>query len=96
MKTLRRMLVLVVFLLSSTSLLLAQWVQTNGPIGGYVSSFVVSGTDLFAGTDGGGVFVSTNNGENWRAINSGLANSYVFTLAAVLAPIGGPISFFLD
>ena len=31
----------------------AQWVQTNGPYGGYVYAFAVSGTNLFAGTEGG-------------------------------------------
>jgi len=30
-----------------------QWVQTNGPYDGYVTCFAVSGTNLFAGTDGG-------------------------------------------
>ncbi len=34
----------------------AQWIQTNGPYGGDVNCFAVSGTNLFAGTYGGGVF----------------------------------------
>jgi hypothetical protein len=34
----------------------AQWAQTNGPYGGYIASFVVSGTDLFAATQGNGVW----------------------------------------
>jgi hypothetical protein len=34
----------------------AQWVQTNGPYGGPVSCFAISGTNLFAGTEGGGVW----------------------------------------
>jgi hypothetical protein len=43
--------------------LLAQWVQTNGPYSGIVYSLAVSpasggsGTNLFAGTDGGGVWL---------------------------------------
>jgi hypothetical protein len=41
----------------------SQWVQTNGPYGGTVRAFAVSGTNLFAGTDNGGV--STNNGTSW-------------------------------
>jgi hypothetical protein len=37
----------------------------------------VSGNNLFAGTGGyffgsGGIFLSTNNGGNWTAINNGL------------------------
>lgn len=34
----------------------AQWEQTNFPYSGTVSSFAVSGTDLFVGTDGGGIW----------------------------------------
>ena len=49
----------------------AQWVQTNGPYGGYISALAVSGSNLFAGTDGG-VFLSTNNGGSWTAANNGL------------------------
>lgn len=49
----------------------AQWVQT-GPYGGDVSCFAISGTNLFAGTDGEGVILSTNDGASWTAVNSGL------------------------
>jgi len=47
-----------------------------------VHALAVSGTNLFAGTRGGGVFLSTNNGSNWSAINTNLVyNAYVRTLA---------------
>jgi len=49
----------------------AQWVQTNGPSGGSIRALAVIGTNLFAGT-AGGVFLSTNNGSLWTAVNSGL------------------------
>lgn len=58
----------------------------------YVQALAVSGTNLFAGTifvegddgkDGdGGVFLSTNNGKSWTAVNNGLTNNNVFSLAA--------------
>ncbi|MBU1299414.1 MAG: T9SS type A sorting domain-containing protein, partial [Bacteroidetes bacterium] len=41
----------------------------------------VSGTNLFAGTDGGGVFLSTNNGTSWTAVNTGLTYTDVLSLA---------------
>jgi len=66
---------------TSTNPLLAQWIQTNGPYGGQVLSFAGSGTNLFAGTYGGGVFLSTNNGTSWTEVNTGLTNTYVFALA---------------
>ena len=60
----------------------AQWVQTSGPGGGTVYCFTVSGTNIFAGTDGGGVYRSTNNGSSWTSINYGLTNLTVFALAS--------------
>jgi hypothetical protein len=58
----------------------AQWVQTNGPYGGGVLCFATSGTNLFVGTYGG-VFLSANNGTSWTAVNSGLTDLIVFSLA---------------
>jgi len=40
----------------------AQWMKADGPAGGSVRSIVVCGTDLFAGTYGGGVFLSNDKG----------------------------------
>jgi hypothetical protein len=34
----------------------AQWLQTNGPYGGSIRCLAVSGTNLFAGTYGGGLW----------------------------------------
>ena len=45
-----------------------------------VNAFLRSGTNLFAGTNGG-VFLSTNDGTNWTAVNTGLTNYNVFALA---------------
>ena len=46
-----------------------------------ISALAVSDTNLFAGVDGGGVFLSTNNGTNWTQADSGLTNTYVIALA---------------
>jgi len=83
MKIIIRFLFVVVSIFTLTRSSLAQWVQTNGPGGGTVNCFAVSGTNLFAGTDGGGVFLSTDNGTNWTAVNNGLPdNTSVYALAA--------------
>ena len=55
-----------------THYLPAQWVQTNGPYGGFINCITTNGSNLFAGTNEGGVFLSTNNGNSWTAINAGL------------------------
>ena len=43
------------------------WQQTNGPFGGRVNSLAINSSgDIFAGSlFGGGVFRSTDNGDNW-------------------------------
>jgi hypothetical protein len=59
----------------------AQWVQTNGPGGGNIWALAISGSNIFAGTAGGGVFLSTDNGTSWTAVNSGLTDNTVWSLA---------------
>jgi hypothetical protein len=46
-----------------------------------VLSLGVSGTNLFAGTYGGGVFLSANKGSSWTAVNSGLTKTFVNAFA---------------
>ena len=60
----------------------AQWVQTNGPWGGDIHAFAVSGSTILAGTDASGVFISTNDGTSWTAADSGLTADCVQSLAA--------------
>jgi len=69
--------VAIIFVCSSAN---AQWVQTNAPSGGRVLCFTPAGTNLFAGTEGG-VFLSTNNGTHWTAVNSGLPTTGIVSLA---------------
>lgn len=52
--------------------LFAQWVQTSGPEGGHVGALYLDGSNLFAGTYNGGVFRSSNNGNNWSESNTGI------------------------
>jgi hypothetical protein len=46
-----------------------------------VYAFAVSDSNIFAGTDSGGAFLSTNSGTSWTAVNNGLTNSNVTALA---------------
>lgn len=80
MHTHRTVLLVCIILLLYTRLLHAQWVQTNGPLGGNVISFAVLGTNLFAGTAGNGIFLSTNSGTSWTVVNTGLTNTDVRAL----------------
>ncbi|MFZ1081089.1 MAG: T9SS type A sorting domain-containing protein [Candidatus Kryptoniota bacterium] len=79
MKSIYQFLFVMFCLLTCASSLRAQWVQT-GPLGGNIHCSAINGTNLFAGTSDG-VFVSTNNGSSWYAINDGLTNLNVATLS---------------
>jgi ligand-binding sensor domain-containing protein len=62
----------------------AQWIQTAGPISGNKTGcLLVSGANLFAGTDSGGVYVSANSGTSWNAVDTGLTERYVWALASL-------------
>jgi len=66
----------------------AQWIPTNGPYTRTISSFVSSGTYLFAGTEDDGVYRSTNNGASWSPVNTDLTTKSVTSLA-----VAGPYLF---
>src|SRR5467141_789953 len=59
------------------------WIS-NGPEGGTIHALAIdpqAPSTLYAGTYLGGVFRSADGGANWRAINTGLTNTTVFSLA---------------
>jgi photosystem II stability/assembly factor-like uncharacterized protein len=58
----------------------AQWVPTKGPSSEAIWCMAASGTSLFAGTRGG-VFLSSDAGESWTAVNTGLTMTDVRALA---------------
>jgi photosystem II stability/assembly factor-like uncharacterized protein len=60
----------------------AQWTKTNGPFNSpKTGCFASLGTNLFAGTDSGGVYLSTDEGQSWSPVNTGLTQKYVWALA---------------
>ncbi|MDZ7362985.1 MAG: T9SS type A sorting domain-containing protein [candidate division KSB1 bacterium] len=76
------------------------WRQTDGPFGGDIRAFAIDSAGyIFTGTFGAGIFRSTDNGENWSAVNTGLTNKTVLALAMNPATgniIAGTGSFFLS
>ena len=49
------------------------WTQTNGPYGGTITALHATPEGiLFAGTNGGGIFRSTDGGETWAPASEGL------------------------
>src|SRR2546423_14554288 len=59
------------------------WASTAGPQGGdgLALDTNVNGY-VFVGTQGGGVFRSSDNGETWTSVNSGLTTTDIRALAA--------------
>jgi len=56
------------------------WQQTNGPFGDTIQALAInSNGDIFAGNYQGGVFRSSDNGDNWTA--SGLPDQNVYAFA---------------
>jgi hypothetical protein len=64
-----------------TNYCIAQWMQSNGPYGGNITSFAINGSNIIAGTNGNGVFLSTNNGTSWNPVNNGLISKDIQSLA---------------
>ncbi len=60
----------------------SQWVRTNGPYKANVRCLAVSGTTVFAGTGGGGVFRSSNYGGEWSSVNDGITDFFIYALSA--------------
>ena len=62
-------IVLVAFLITYCDVN-AQWVEkNNGLWGGQINTLLADGNNLFAGTAGGGIYLSTDKGENWARRN---------------------------
>lgn len=59
---------------------IAQWENTNLPSTEKVNTLAISNSNIFAGTNGDGIFLSTDNGENWISINDGLQSKVVHTI----------------
>ena len=71
-------LIIAIFIINIAN---AQWLQTKGPYEGNITSLAISGSNIFAGTLGGGVFLSPNNGTSWTAVNTGLTDTYISSVA---------------
>lgn len=72
MRIIRSIYLGVLILFFHVSFIRAQWIQTGGLVAGtIVNTFAVSGSYVFAGTYTG-VFLTTDYGKDWTAVNTGL------------------------
>ena len=74
---------ILVLLFALVQISYSQWEQAgNWLYDGIIWSLAISGNNIFAATDGGGVFLSTDNGKSWTAKNSGLTDQDIQSLAS--------------
>lgn len=70
--------IIFILILFNTELF-SQWTQT--PLNNaYVWSFAAKDTEIFAGSGGGGIFLTTNNGTSWSKVDTGLFNLGISSL----------------
>jgi photosystem II stability/assembly factor-like uncharacterized protein len=74
--------VLVVLLLAPIPKAFGQWMQLNGPGHDGILCFVENNGEVFAGTEGSGIFVSTDDGTNWSGLNSPHSSAPVFSMTS--------------
>ncbi len=75
-------LIIIIFLVS-TDPLNSQIQQTSGPIGGDVLCLLNSGNNLFAGTQAGGLFLTTNSGDSWVSVSGGIQEQEINSITAI-------------
>ena len=69
-----------------------KWRQTNGPYGGKILTLYETANGvLLAGTESAGIFRSTDNGNNWTPVNTGLDNEGRFMYVTAFAEKGNKI-----
>ncbi|PIX94655.1 MAG: hypothetical protein COZ25_04465 [Ignavibacteria bacterium CG_4_10_14_3_um_filter_37_18] len=81
MKRVSQLAIVLICMLFNVETLLAQWTQTNGPYGGTINCIISDTSNLYIGTNKGGVFLSTDDGLSWTALNNGLTNPTINALA---------------
>ncbi len=71
---------------SLLSIIHADWTAITGITARNASAFATNGTNLYAGTDAG-MYLSTNEGATWTAINSGLSNLNVTCIQTITGAV---------
>lgn len=82
MRSLRLILYALIIVSLGNERLPAQWLETNGPYAATVTALAVDGRFVFAGTYNG-LYMTSDNGNNWIRPDSGMAASVSVSVFAV-------------
>ncbi len=63
------------FTIKTPDLTKSKWAKTYALEGGSITGLVTDDSNLFAATNGGGVYLSLNRGQSWAPVNEGLGNN---------------------
>lgn len=77
----KKFILLFLVLIAFINSLNAQGHFTDGPYGGAINCFAINGINIFAGTSNGGVFLSSDKGATWTAMNTGLTSNNISSLS---------------
>ena len=80
MKPLKLFFILFLVLLVAVNTNNAQWKKTGEIPYGKIRCLTFKDTSIFAGTYGGGIYRSIDNGLTWDSVNAGLKNKYIKSL----------------
>ena len=75
--------IIILFLMLASWGLNAQWIRTNGPEGGFVTSLSKEGNIVYAAIRGGGIYKSEDNGASWTTPGLVLTNQYIFNYLCI-------------
>ena len=75
----KKAFLIFITILFSTYTAIAQWTQTSMD-SYYIRCLATDGINIFAGTDGNGLFASNDFGSSWYSINTGLSSDDIWSL----------------
>ncbi len=84
---------IVICFFSSITITQADWVQTDCP-GGTIPALLADGIYLFAGTDGSGIYLSTDFGAHWTSVDTDLFSATQFAVLGGNIFVGGNTGVF--
>jgi len=83
MKIIIRIILFSISLFFSTFPLFSDWIQCNGPFNSEIHCFATLETNIFAGSGGGGIYLSTNNGKSWKSASDSFLSLNVKALRTI-------------
>nr|NIT56889.1 hypothetical protein [Fodinibius sp.]NIV14746.1 hypothetical protein [Fodinibius sp.]NIY25472.1 hypothetical protein [Fodinibius sp.] len=76
-------LTLMLYVIAFTTISVAQWERTNGPEGMSIYSLANIDGITYAGSATDGVYASTDDGNTWYSLNSGIETERINAITSI-------------